>query len=93
MKTTKLKYPIYWIVKNEGLKDGEKILRTDKFDKDFIQKIFDETAKQLKVGETLEYGKEDAKQFYPAMLFVEMEKDGLRVYNSKGYKKKYIPKF
>ena len=72
---------------------GETIYRTKIFDKEELQKIFDENVKKLEVGDELEYQKEDDYQFYPAMLLVEMRKDGPFFLTERGHWRKYNTKF
>lgn len=83
----------YWILKSKGSGPSETIFQTEEFDKDLIQKTFDMECWNLENGEDLEYGKEDGKQFYPAMLYVEKEQDVLIVHTRSGHKKQYFPKY
>lgn len=87
MKTT------YHIILHPNKGAPQTILNTDTFQKDVLQKCFDEKAKTLEIGEELEYMKVDKIRCHPCLLNVEMTKTGLVTYTNSGAKKKYHTKF
>lgn len=52
---------------------GDTVFSLDYFRKTELEGQFYTLVKKLKPGESAEYMKEDAKQFYPSMLYVENE--------------------
>lgn len=84
---------VYWIKyhPNDGI--PKKVYETYVFDEQDLQKRFDNFLENIKVGEMLEYGKSDKKNFYPAMMTVEKTKKGYIAYNQHGRRQTYKPKY
>jgi hypothetical protein len=78
---------------NDNYGPPKTIFKTNKFDKNELQKTFDEFAKKMEVGDILEYGKSDSKRFHPSLLEVEMTKKGLVRTTPNGRSVKYNPKY
>lgn len=78
----------YWIAINEF----QEVFRTHTFDKEELQRIFDECAHKLKPGDYLEYGKVDEKYYNPFMLYVKCSEHGLFRQTPKGHWVPYYPK-
>lgn len=66
---------------------GINIHVTNTFNKTELQSIFERLVRGLKVGESAEYMKEDAKYFYPSMAYVENIGGKLYTYTATGHKK------
>ena len=79
----------YYILKYPNNGAPVTIHSTKEFDKEAIQKIFDENVEKLEVGEILEYGKQDDYEFTPDILTVEMTKNGLKRYTPSGALRDY----
>jgi hypothetical protein len=59
------------------------------FDKPILTNKFNEAVELIENGEAVEYMKFDSISFYPAMLFVEKEKNKIFTISKSGYKKSY----
>jgi hypothetical protein len=66
---------------------GIDVYKTNVFRQTELQAQFESLVKKLKPGESAEYMKEDAKQFYPSMLYVENQNGILYSYTPKGHKR------
>lgn len=76
-----------------NLGPSETIYSSTVFDKETLQKIFDTTLYTLKKGDMLEYMKEDAYAFHPAMLLVEKTTYGFITWSARGHQRIYHPKY
>ena len=66
---------------------GSTIFSLDYFRNTELESQFYLLVKKLKPGESAEYMKEDEKQFYPSMLYVENENGTLYSYTHTGHRK------
>lgn len=85
----------YWILycPDGNIGRVQEVYRSATFDREKIHRAFDEWAHKMKPGDNLQYGKEDAKRFYPAMLYVECRENGLFKLLRNGYFVKYEPTY
>lgn len=67
---------------------GKDVFTTKTFRQTELQQQFESLVKRLKPGESAEYMKEDAKRFYPSILYVENENGILYTYTPTGHKKR-----